>query len=406
MYAEFSIFFAFAFLYALVAHRIESLPLSGPIVFLFIGFLSGPFGFGLVDIEADNPTLRMLADFTLAIFLFVDAAKTKLHILERNYHLPMRMLLIGLPGSIALGFLAAYLFRAQLSLAEMALLGVMLAATDAALGKPVVNNSALPDRLRTSLSVESGLNDGLAVPLLLFFIAVASNGAGDAEHNTSALSLIAHEVGIGLVIGLSISPLGSWLLKRAKKHNWIEGSWTIVPTVMLALICFGTAQSVGGSGYIAAFVGGLAYREEIGDASHYLLEQAEGIGEVLAMATWLFVGLVGVGLTLPYVDWAILAYAALSLTVVRILPIFASLAGTGENAATKLFLGWFGPRGLASIVFVLIVLSSNVPNAELLATIVTTTVIFSVILHGVTATPFSNAFAAKIASEINKARTG
>ncbi|MEX0307382.1 MAG: cation:proton antiporter [Ruegeria sp.] len=393
MYIELAIFVLFAFSYSLSAQHIEKLPISGPIIFLVFGFVIGPFGLGLVNVATNTEVLRWLADLTLAIFLFVDAANTRPRVLDKTYKLPLRLLLIGLPCSIFLGFVAAHLFDAQLGLPEMALLGVMLAATDAALGKPVVSNPQLPERMRTALSVESGLNDGLCVPLLLFFIALSEAGNGGHAAETSALILMAHELGIGLAVGLVVSVAGSGLLKIAGDRGWISEPWVMVPTIMLALSCFSLAQELGGSGYIAAFVGGLAYRREVGGFRQQLLGQAEGVGEILSMATWVFVGVSVIGLTLPLIGWPVLLYAVLSLTVVRMVPVFLSLAGTGETLETKLFMGWFGPRGLASIVFSLIVLNSHVPNAEFIAMVVLATVFLSTVLHGITANPFTRLLA-------------
>ncbi len=321
MYTELVIFTVFAFLYSLVAHRLERLPISGPAIFLVFGFLIGPFGFDLFQATPDIKAVRLLADLTLAIFLFVDAAKTRPRVLDKNYQLPMRMLLIGLPGTILLGFLTAFLFAEWLSLYEMALLAVMLAATDAALGKPVVTNTNIPERLRTGLTVESGLNDGLCVPLLLFFIALASLGPAESQGFGFAIRLILHELGIGLVVGVAIALSGSWLLNKAGKWGWISGPWVMVPTIMLALSCFCLAQVLGGSGYISAFVGGFAFRNETGPYRKELLEQAEGVGEILAMGTWVVVGIFVIGQTFSLISWPMVLYAILSLTVVRMIPI-------------------------------------------------------------------------------------
>lgn len=399
MYLGLVVFCSFAFLYSLIAHRIEHLPLSGPVIFLLFGFLVGPYGFGVFHISPESNDLRMIADLTLAIFLFVDAAKTHKKTLGQNYQLPLRLLLIGLPLTIVLGFVAAFYLFEDLGIYEMCLIAVMLAATDAALGKAVVSNPLLPERLSMGLNVESGLNDGLCVPLLLFFIALASASGAASEggiSGVSALELILHELGIGLVVGIVVSSAGAFLLNRAYRNHLITGAWNTVPTIMLALSCFGVAQELGGSGYIAAFIGGLCFRRGTGSYRAHLLDEAEGTGEVLAMATWVILGLFVIGETISLISWPVVIYALLSLTVIRMLPVYIALAKTGEKVESKLFVGWFGPRGLASIVFSVIVLDSNIPNGEFISVVVTTTVFLSAILHGITAAPATDALAKKL----------
>lgn len=400
MYLSLIVFSGFAFLYSLIAHKIEELPLSGPVIFLLFGFLIGPYGFGVLNTDIELGDVRIIADLTLATFLFVDAAKTRTKILEQNFQLPLRLLLIGLPGTILLGFVAAYFIFDNLGIYEMCLIAVMLAATDAALGKAVVSNPALPERLSMELNVESGLNDGLCVPLLLFFVALASSAAGTTNEAVSAFELIFHELGIGLLVGIIVATVGSFLLNIAHNRHLVSGAWNMVPTIMLALTCFGFAQELGGSGYIAAFVGGLFFRKGTGRYREQLLEEAEGFGEILAMATWVILGVFIIGETFSLISWPVIIYALLSLTVVRMLPVYISLIGTKETPSNRLFIGWFGPRGLASIVFAIIVLDSQIAHAEFISIVVTTTVFLSAFLHGVTAAPSTTALVAKLKGEV------
>lgn len=396
MYLSLVIFCGFAFLYSLIAHKVEQLPLSGPVIFLLFGLCIGPFGLALIDESAQLSDLRVIADLTLATFLFVDAAKTRTKILEQNFQLPARLLLIGLPGTILLGFVAAYFLFDHLGIYEMCLIAVMLAATDAALGKAVVANPALPERLSMELNVESGLNDGLCVPLLLFFIALASSSSTGLNTEVSAFELILHELGVGLIVGIVVASVGSFLLNIAHNRHTVSGAWNMVPTIMLALTCFGLAQELGGSGYIAAFVGGLFFRKGTGRYREQLLEETEGFGEILAMATWVVLGIFIIGETFSFISWPVIIYALLSLTIVRMLPVYISLIGTKETPSSRLFIGWFGPRGLASIVFAVIVLDSPIPHAEFISIVVTTTVFLSAFLHGITAASSTTALVAKL----------
>ena len=399
MYIEFAVVAIFIFAYSVVAGRIEKSVVSGPIIFVAAGFILGPLGLRLLDGETPDNALRILADLTLATFLFIDAAGANFDVLRKQFTIPGRMLLIGLPGAMLLGAIAAGLFFGSLTIFEAAILGIMLAATDAALGKPVITNRAVPARLRESLNIESGLNDGLCVPFLLVFISLAAGANGHGEGGVGlALQLVAQELGIGLLVGVLMTLVASTLISWCRKRGWLSKIWIQATAPALAIACFAVAQSVHGSGYIAAFVGGLTFGLIMKDDVHDLVHAAEGLGETLALMTWLLFGAVVVGQSFEYFTWPMLIYAVLSLTLFRMLPIFLSLAGTGEVTRTKLFLGWFGPRGLASIVFAIIVVNSEVPGARFLAMVVVLTVFLSLVLHGVSANPLAKWIAAKEAA--------
>jgi len=388
MYIELAILGLFIFVYSMVAGRIERSVVSGPIVFVVAGFLMGPFGLGWLKGDATSDDLRTLADLALALILFIDAANADLAILKRQFRIPSRMLLLGLPGVIALGFGLAVLMFDGITLFEAAILATMLAATDAALGKAVITNKAVPARIREGLNVESGLNDGICVPIVLFFIALAVSGAhGGSE--ASALALVAQELGIGMAVGLGLALVGTLLLRWCWKQGWVTEIWMQVTVVGLAIASFAAAQSLHGSGYIAAFTGGMLFGFMAKDDTHKLVLAAEGTGETLALITWMLFGAMVIGPALGLFDWKVVVYALLSLTVIRVVPIFLSLTGTGESVASRLFLGWFGPRGLASIVFAIIVINAEVPGGEFLALVVICTVFLSLIAHGISANPLA-----------------
>jgi NhaP-type Na+/H+ or K+/H+ antiporter len=357
-------------------------------IFVTAGFIMGPAMLGWFPGEDPDPLLRVLADLTLALFLFIDAANANLSILRQRYAIPARMLLIGLPGAIVLGFILALAMFDALTVWEAAMLATMLAATDAALGKAVITNKAVPARLREGLNVESGLNDGLCVPILFLFIALEL-ATGESAERGLGLTLLAEELGIGLLVGVGVTAAGARLLRICWRRGWVSDVWVQMTTVALALSCFAVAQSLHGSGYIAAFTGGMLFGYIARDETHRLVHAAEGIGETLALLTWMLFGIAVVGDVLDQLTWQVALYALLSLTLVRMLPNYLALAGSGESSASRLFLGWFGPRGLASIVFAIIVLQEGVPGAELIALVVACTVVLSLILHGVTAKPLS-----------------
>jgi NhaP-type Na+/H+ or K+/H+ antiporter len=396
MYLELALLAVFAFLFSTVAGGLEKTPITGPIVFTVFGLIVGPLGIGWLEPDINSAELKYLADVTLALILFIDAANADLSVLRRSFRIPGRMLLFGLPGVIGLGFLVGALMFESLSWVEVAILATMLAATDAALGKAVLSNKEVPNNIREGLNVESGLNDGLCVPILFLFIALAQGTAGEQGSTVLALRLVAQEVGIGLFVGLGMTAVGVWLIKLGWQRGWITEIWAQLPVVFLSVACFAVAQSLHGSGYIAAFVGGMLFGSLARESTHKLVLAAEATAETLALLTWIMFGTAVLGYAFDYISWSVLLYAILSLTLIRILPIFLSLAGTDESTESKLFLGWFGPRGLASVVFAIIVLNNELPGAAQMAVIVICTVFLSVVAHGLTANPLASAFARRM----------
>jgi NhaP-type Na+/H+ or K+/H+ antiporter len=396
MYIELAIFAVFVFLYSAVAGGVERTRISGPMVFTVVGLAIGPLGLGWLQPDLDNDGLRMLADITLALVLFIDAANADLSVVKKGMRIPQRMLAFGLPLTILLGFGVGLVLFKQLSIFEVAILATMLAATDAALGKAVITNKAVPARIREGLNMESGLNDGICVPILFLFIALALGTDTGGSSIAFAFKLVAQEVGIGLVVGLGMAAIGARILKICYERGWITEIWTQLPVVALALGSFAVAQSLHGSGYVAAFTGGLLFGSYATSNYHSLILAAEGTSETLALVTWVVFGSAVLGQSLGYFSWQVVAYAVLSLTVVRMLPMFIALTGTGESTTSKLFLGWFGPRGLASIVFAVIVLNRGVEGGGLLAMIVVCTVALSVIAHGFSANPLARTFGPKM----------
>lgn len=399
MYTQFAVLALFAMLYSLIAGRLEPTPITGPIVFLCFGLLAGPLGLGWLELEVGRQELRALADMTLALVLFIDAANANKSVLRRNAGIPIRMLLLGLPMTIALGMGLGMLLFDQLGFWELAILATMLTATDAALGKAVVTNKAVPARIREGLNVESGLNDGICVPLLFIFIILAEASGAEGQGASLVLTYLVNEIGIGLAVGLGITAMATWLMRLCWVRGWITKVWIQLPVIMLAILCFTVAQSLHGSGYIAAFAGGILFGILTRRETHNLVLSAEGMAEALAMFTWIIFGAVVISNNYQFFSWQAILYAMLSLTIVRMLPMFLCLTGTGERVESKLFLGWFGPRGFASIVFGIIVLNTSLPGAHQMAIVVICTIILSAILHGLSANPLASLLATRMAKQ-------
>jgi NhaP-type Na+/H+ or K+/H+ antiporter len=387
MYLNAAMLAAFLLIYSAVAGRIERSWISGPIVFTAVGFILGPDGLGVLRLNISGEGLRLLAELTLAMVLFTDAANADFGVVRRNVGLPQRLLLIGLPLTIVLGFLLAAIVFPRLEILEIALLAAMLAPTDAALGNPVVTNRIVPAAMREALNLESGLNDGICVPIVVLLLGLAVGTQIEGGTMMHVAWVVVEEIGIGLIVGLALTWLTTLMLRFAKKRGWISEHWVEIPIVALAAACFAAAQAAGGSGFIACFVGGLLLSGLGESHKKDLLRGAEHMGEALGLLTWVVFGGIVVARLIDRVTWQALLYAVLSLTVIRMLPVFLCLIGTRTSTADKLFIGWFGPRGLATIVFAVLVFDENLPGNDTIMLAAGWTVLLSVIAHGVTANP-------------------
>jgi NhaP-type Na+/H+ or K+/H+ antiporter len=379
--------------YAGVSRRLERTVVTAPMVFVAAGLLVGPEVLGWLDLGIGSGAVRALAEATLTLVLFADASRIDLAALRREVGLPARLLGIGLPLTIAAGTVVAALVLTELSWLEALVLAIVLAPTDAALGQAVVTDPRLPVRIRQGLNVESGLNDGICVPLL--FIALAAAEADeDAISVRHAVDLVAEEIGWGLVGGITAGALGAIVLRFVERRGLVAEAWLQVIPLSAAALSYGIAAALGGSGFIAAFVAGLffgvLYRSQGGEIT-YLVDTG---GQVLNAVTFIVFGALVLGPALHLLDWRIALYAVLSLTLARMLPVALALVGLHALRPTIAFLGWFGPRGLASIVFAIIVLEgSALAHSGVVVATVLITVGLSVYAHGLTAVPLSAAYA-------------
>jgi NhaP-type Na+/H+ or K+/H+ antiporter len=394
MYENLAILATLVFFYSISSARFERTPINGALMYIAFGLALGPLGLGVLSMDKEG--LRTLAELTLALVLFTDAANANLGVLKQNFRIPERLLLLGLPLTILIGFGIGILLFDGLSLFEIAILATMLAPTDAALGKAVVTNEAVPSHIREGLNVESGLNDGICVPILLVFLSLATAFSAEGSIPMLALKLVVEEIGIGVAVGVGLTIMGSRMWKVFADSGWVTESWRQLPVPALAVACFAVAQWLGGSGFIAAFVGGLLFGRLAKHHKPKLLLAAEGTGDTLALITWVVFGAAVVGQSVGSFSWEVLLYAVLSLTVVRMVPVFMALAGTDLRVDEKLFMGWFGPRGLASIVFAAIVLDEHLSGGGTIAMIVVCTITLSIVAHGISANPLVAELAARL----------
>ena len=378
---------------AAVSGRLSGTPVTPAILFVVVGLLVGPEVLGEIDLESSSGTVRTLAEATLALVLFCDASRIDLRQLRRDVGVPLRLLGIGLPLTIALGALSAAVIFDQLGVEEALILAIVLAPTDAALGQAVVTEPRIPARIRQGLNVESGLNDGICVPLLFAAVAVA-DVESEISDGRSAGTLLLEEIGYGVVGGVAAGLLIAAVVIHAGRRDLIAPQWRQVIPAAGAALAYGIAVALHGSGFIAAFVGGMVFRLALKRDPEDLNELSEQVGNVLNGVTFVLFGAILLGPSLGELSWELALYAVLSLTVVRMLPVAIAMLGSRARAPTLGFLGWFGPRGLASIVFAVIVIEeSNLPHEHLIVLAIYLTVGLSVFAHGLSAAPLAGRYA-------------
>ena len=378
--------------WALVEKRFTSTVVTGPMVFLALGLLAGSKGLGIIEIGSGSAgtVIDVVLQVTLALLLFTDAASLHPASWRKDAALPARLLGIGLPLTIGVGWLIATLLFDGLGLWEAAIIGAIVAPTDAALGKAVISNPRVPERIRTGLDVESGLNDGVSLPFILLFISFGEDGV-----DTSAIvATFVEAIGVAVVVGAGVALIAGWLLSRAAAAGWMSPAWHRIAMVAVALIAFAAADQLGGSGFISCFVGGLTFggltRSRL--ATDEVL--ADDLGSAGVQASFLLIGAVLVGPALDAATWQVWLMAVLALTVARMGPVALCLIGTGFRPPTVAYLGWFGPRGLATIVFAaLVVNESDLAGTSVIVTLCIITVTLSVYVHGLSAAPGARRYA-------------
>jgi sodium/hydrogen antiporter len=391
---------AILILYGLVSQPLDARGITSAMTFTAVGLAVGTSALKLVNIHLESIAAQRFCELALVFLLFSDATRIDLAGLRRHRGWPSRLLLIGLPLTILTGLGAGVLVFPGTAVASAFVLSTMVCSTDAALGQRVVSDQAVPARVRQALDVESGLNDGLAVPF--FLVAVDLSLAQLSTGVTAAVVRnMAEQIGWGLVAGIGTGALAGLLLRAADTRGWLERQWWQILPLLAALLAYLVALRLGGSGFMAAFTGGMAFGYFSRRHGLAVTSLNENVGGILAGAAWVGFGALAVGMLLPHITWQIVVYAALSLTLIRMVPVAIALLGTGTRLPTVAFLGWFGPRGLASIVFALIAFDEGIPDRQMLLTTVMMTILLSVFLHGLSSVPlvavYSRWYAAHVA---------
>ena len=384
--------------YTLVASKLDRWWITGPMVFAAAGAILGPGGLDVLPLSLTSESVLIITELTLALLLFSDASTVRLRDVEGDAGLPRRLLFIGLPLTVIVGALLAYLMFPEIGWAAAALIAIILAPTDAALGLAVVTNKAVPVRIRRALNVESGLNDGIATPLVTLFIAIvaAEEDLADTAWGLEALK----QIGLAIVAAVVVGYLGGKLLAFANERRWTSEVFDQIAILALALLAYQGSVTIGGNGFIAAFVGGILFGAATRQRLAEPVQFAERIGLSGSFLVWSIFGALFVGALLTH-DFSAqpILYAILSLTVIRMVPVAIALIGTHLRTTTLAFMGWFGPRGLASVVFTLFALEEIEPGrfSGVLLETVTWTILLSVILHGISASPLAARYGASIA---------
>lgn len=388
--------------YSLLSRRLARSSITGPMLFTVAGALfaleglGGPSAIEALGFEANDEAIQALLEGTLAIVLFSDAVAIDYGAIRREAFLPGRLLGIGLPLTILAGTGLALALFPDVGFWGAAVIAIVLAPTDAALGQAVVANEEVPAMVRQGLAVESGLNDGIAVPFLTVAIAGVAN---DLQTGREIVGVFIEEIGLAIVIGLVVGFLGATAMRWSSERGWMGREGRQVLVVFLAVLAYGLSDPIGGSGFIAAFVGGITFGALVRSEYPAICQFSEGVSHLLTMASFFVFGALILQPILGDIRWHHIAYALISLTIVRMLPVALSLIGTSLSAVTVGYVGWFGPRGLASLVFTGTVVAQTETSTGLeVIAVAATTVGLSVVLHGLSAWPMSGWYARWFAS--------
>jgi NhaP-type Na+/H+ or K+/H+ antiporter len=364
-------------------------------VFVAVGILCGPSVLGIANFNPESEAGLLVAEIALVIVLFSDASRSDLGELRSDGALSARLLAIGMPLTMVAGTIAAAVFLLGLEFWEGAVIAAVLAPTDAALGHAVVSSKLVPEKIRQTINVEAGLNDGLSIPFLFLFLGLAVDQAsiGAVDWFTFGIEQIA----IGAAIGILVGGGGGWLVDQAIHKRAMTHTFQRLSMVALAIGAWALADSLGGNGFIAAFVAGLAVARFRKDFGERMLDFAEREGQLLSLVVFFVFGTAAIGY-MGEATWGVIAFAALALTLVRMVPVAVALAGTGLSKGSIAFIGWFGPRGLASIILVLVVVEEEpgLPGLDVVIAATTVTVLASVFLHGISARPLARAYSAHV----------
>jgi NhaP-type Na+/H+ or K+/H+ antiporter len=389
------------FAFGLVSRFAERNSITGPMVFMTVGILGSSLAFGFLHVTPDMGPVKLVAELALTLVLFVDATMINRSVFAgESKRIPVRLLLIGLPLTMIFGTILGVWMFDEVSIWAIMLMAFILSPTDAALGQAVVKSEGVPIKIRQSISVESGLNDGIALPPILIVMALLGAEAG--EHEGAWLGFVIKQVTLGPVVGLAVGFIGGKLMQIMSDRGWTEETFQRLSALPMAILAFAFAESVEGNGFIAAFVAGIGLTAAItsDNVRHQVQEFGETEGMQLILVVFLIFGLALVPAAVPYWGARELIYALASLTVLRMLPVAISLIGARLDWKTIAFIGWFGPRGIASVLYLLMAVAAiGIEGYERVMSVIVLTIMISVFAHGISATPLSQRYGKSASSD-------
>ena len=374
--------------YAVVSERVNRSFIAPALIFLLLGMGLGPFGLGVLEAGAGTEGYTVLAQLALTMILFNQAAKLRLNRIRVHGPVTLRLLIVGIPLTVLLGALTATLLLPVLPWWEAVCVAAIVAPTEAALIEALLEDRRIPERVRHALSVESGFYDGFALAILLTALALASEHTANTESSNVnwAWFMFSTEF-ISLLAGGAVGLIGGLVVAWSRRHEWMSDTWAQLATLALAFVCFQLGERIEASGFVAAFTGGLAFSfitrrrtdedipTQVSDAAAQLLELMvfAMFGAFAVIDGWL------------RADWRVVLFAVLALFAVRIVAVLVSLVRTDLPMSDRWFIGWFGPRGIGTVVLGLLVVNrGEIENTELISTVVVVTVTLSLVLHSLT----------------------
>ncbi|MGB3714098.1 MAG: cation:proton antiporter [Candidatus Promineifilaceae bacterium] len=382
---------------AAISRRIQGTIITLPMVYTVLGLMLSGRVLGVIELDLGNELIQLIAEVTLILVLATDASRIDARMLIKDHSIPLRLLAIGLPLMMVFGTIVAAMLFAELTFWEAAVLAIILSPTDASLGQAVVTNPRVPVRIRQTLNVESGLNDGIAIPFLLLALSLAA-AEQDPLGPSYWLGLAFTQIVFGILVGIIIGFLGGRFVEWGERSGWMSDAFQKISALALALLAYGAAEIVGGNGFIAAFVVGMtAANTSRTDETDKLYEFAEVEVQGLTMLTFMIVfGAVMLPLALDQFNGTMLLYAVLSLAVIRLAAVGISLIRSKVKPVTTGFIGWFGPRGVASILYIFTVLEEDLQRESLIYGVVMLTVLISIFAHGLSAGPGAKWYAKRV----------
>ncbi len=372
--------------YALVSEQVNRSYVAPALIFLLLGMALGPFGLHLLDAGPGTEGYTVLAQLALTVILFNQAANLNFGRIRLHGTVALRLLIIGIPLTVTLGALTAAVLLPVLPWWEAVCLAAVVAPTEVALIEALLGDRRIPERVRHALSVESGFYDGFALAILLTALALASQQADRSDVNW-AWFMFSTEF-LSLLAGGAVGLLGGLVVAWSRRRDWMSDIWAQLAALALAFICFAVGERIEASGFVAAFTGGLAFSFISRRRSDHDLptQVSDAAGQLLELLVFAMFGAFAVIDGWQRADWRVALFAVLALFGVRIIAVFVSLIRTDLPNSDRLFIGWFGPRGIGTVVLGLLVVNrGDILNTELIGTVVVVTVTLSLLLHSLTA---------------------